>query len=97
LAAVWGVAAKRARRGSLIARMNNPVVDLLVTLFSAVAIAYVVQLWFVKPYRVPTGSMEPTLHVSDRILAARFVYHLKSPSRGEILVFHPNGRDGHAF
>ena len=50
------------------------------------------QLWIVKPYRVPSQSMEQTLHVGDRILAARFLYHLTDPSRGDIIVFHPNGR-----
>jgi signal peptidase I len=69
----------------------NPIVDLLVTLAFAAVIAYVVQLWVVKPYHVPSGSMENTLHVGDRIIAARFIYHLTDPARGEILVFHPNG------
>ena len=49
--------------------------DLVLTVAMAVAIAYAVQLWFVKPYRVPSQSMEQTLHVGDRILAARFLYH----------------------
>jgi signal peptidase I len=63
----------------------------------AVAIAYAVQLWFVKPYRVPSQSMEQTLHVGDRILAARFLYHFTDPSRGDIIVFHPNGRGSDVF
>jgi signal peptidase I len=69
----------------------NPIVDLLITLAMAGLIAYVVQLWIVKPYRVPSGSMESTLHVGDRIIAARFLYHFKDPERGDIIVFHPNG------
>jgi signal peptidase I len=56
-----------------------------------------VQLWFVKPYRVPSQSMEQTLHVGDRILAARFLYHLTDPSRGDIIVFHPNGQGSNVF
>ena len=63
----------------------------------AMAIAYAVQLWIVKPYRVPSQSMEQTLHVGDRILAARFLYHFVDPSRGDIIVFHPNGRGDDVF
>jgi signal peptidase I len=70
---------------------KNPVVDLILTLAVAGAIAYVVQLWIVKPFQVPSGSMENTLLVGDRILAARFLYHFTDPARGDIIVFHPNG------
>ena len=84
-------------RSALAAIRKNPVVDLVLTVTMAVAIAYAVQLWFVKPYRVPSQSMEQTLHVGDRILAARFLYHLTDPSRGDIIVFHPNGRGSDVF
>jgi signal peptidase I len=69
----------------------NPIVDLVVTLAVAALIAYVVQLWIVKPYQVPSASMEQTLHIGDRIIAARFLYHFTDPKRGDIVVFHPNG------
>lgn len=70
---------------------KNPIVDLLLTLVVAVGIAYVVQWAIVKPYRIPSGSMETTFHIGDRVLAARFLYHFEDPHRGEILIFHPNG------
>ncbi len=84
-------------RSALAAIRKNPVVDLVLTVAMAVAIAYAVQLWIVKPYRVPSQSMEQTLHVGDRILAARFLYHFVDPSRGDIIVFHPNGRGSDVF
>ena len=46
----------------------------------------------VKPYRIPTISMVPTLQVGDMVLANRFIYHLHSPHRGDVIVFHPPGR-----
>src|SRR6476469_10307506 len=82
-------------RSALAEFRKNPVVDLVITV--AIAIAYAVQLWIVKPYRVPSQSMEQTLHVGDRILAARFLYHFVDPSRGDIIVFHPNGRGSDVF
>ena len=84
-------------RSALAEFRKNPVVDLVITVAMAIAIAYAVQLWIVKPYRVPSQSMEQTLHVGDRILAARFLYHFTDPSRGDIIVFHPNGRGDDVF
>jgi len=76
---------------------KNPIVDFLVTVATAIVIAYIVQLWVVKPYRIPSESMEPTLHIGDRVITARFLYHLESPHRGDIIVFHPNGHGSDAF
>jgi signal peptidase I len=74
------------------------VVDWVVTIVGAVAIVLLVKAYVVNPYRIPSSSMEPTLHCakpasgcearfSDRVLANRFIYHLRDPRRGEIVVF----------
>ena len=47
--------------------------------------------WVVKPYRIPSASMEPTLQVGDRVLVSRFIYRLHDPHRGDVIVFHPPG------
>ena len=72
-------------------------VDWIITIAGAVAIVFAIKQWVVNPYRIPSSSMEPTLHcaggpgcearLSDRVLANRFIYHFRSPSRGEIIVF----------
>jgi signal peptidase I len=64
-------------------------------------IVFAVKAWVVNPYRIPSASMEPTLHCahtqagdgceashSDRVLANRFIYRFRSPHRGEIVVFN---------
>jgi signal peptidase I len=43
----------------------------------------------IKPYRIPSGSMEPTLHVGQRVLVNRIGMNFSDPSVGEIMVFHP--------
>jgi signal peptidase I len=43
----------------------------------------------VKPYQIPSGSMEPTLDPGQRVLVNRVVYHLRDPKIGDIVVFHP--------
>ena len=76
---------------------TNPIVDGIITIVSAILIAYVVQLLIVKPYRIPSESMVPTLEVRDRVITARFLLRFRDPKRGEIFVFHPNGRGSDVF
>lgn len=40
-----------------------------------------------KPFSIPSGSMETTLQVGDRVLVNRFVYHLRAIERGDVVVF----------
>ncbi len=55
----------------------------------ALGLALALQAWVVKPYQIPSGSMEPTLDVGQRVLVNRFIYHLTEPKAGDIVVFHP--------
>jgi signal peptidase I len=61
-------------------------IELVVTIGVAVGLAFLIQQFVVKPYRIPSGSMEPTLHIDQRILAFRLSTH---PGIGDIVVFHP--------
>jgi signal peptidase I len=74
-------------------------IDWLVTIVGAIAIVLAIKAWVVNPYRIPSSSMEPTLHCarpgpdceasySDRVLACRFCFHLWSPHRKDIIVFN---------
>lgn len=70
----------------------NPFVELVLILAVAFGLAYLVQGWVVKPYRIPSVSMEPTLKVGDMVLVNRFIYRIHPPRRGDVIVFHPPGR-----
>jgi signal peptidase I len=61
-------------------------IELVLTVAIAVALALLIQAFIVKPYRIPSGSMEPTLNIGQRILTNRLISH---PSVGDIVVFHP--------
>ena len=61
-------------------------IELVITVAIAVGLALLIQAFIVKPYRIPSGSMEPTLHIGQRILANRVI---GSPGVGDIVVFHP--------
>ncbi len=55
----------------------------------ALGLALAIQAWVVKPYQIPSESMEPTLDVGQRVLVNRFLYHFTDPAIGDIVVFHP--------
>ena len=74
-------------------------IDWIVTIAGAILIVLLIKAFVVNPYRIPSSSMEPTLHcarpgtgceahLSDRVLANRFIFHFRSPHRGEIIVFN---------
>jgi signal peptidase I len=73
--------AKRSVAGS--------VLELVAIVGAALGLALLIQAFVVKPYRIPSGSMEPTLKIGQRILVDRIATNFISPHVGEILVFHP--------
>src|SRR5689334_17616722 len=60
--------------------------ELLATVGIAVGLALLIQAFIVKPYRIPSPSMEPTLKIGQRVLTNRLINH---PGVGDIVVFHP--------
>ena len=63
--------------------------ELGLILVVALGLALGIQKWIVKPYRIPSGSMEPTLSIGQRVLVNRIGMTLGEPHVGEIAVFHP--------
>jgi signal peptidase I len=74
---------RRARQSTL--------VETIVLLVLAAALAITLQAFVVKPYKIPSASMEPTLMTHDRVLVNRFSNRIlgHDPKRGDIVVFHP--------
>jgi signal peptidase I len=62
------------------------IIELVVTIAVAVGLALLIQAFLVKPYRIPTGSMLPTLALGQRILVNRLD---TDPGIGDVVVFHP--------
>ena len=84
-------------------RPLRTLIDWTVTITLAVVGVLVFQAEIAKPYRIPSASMEPTLHcgkpadgcrsrVSDRVIANRIVYRFHAPERGDIIVFNAPAR-----
>jgi signal peptidase I len=88
--------------GRLFPNLPRPVrvvLDWIVTIAGAILIVLALKQWVVNPYRIPSSSMEPTLHCakpapgcegsfSDRVLANRFLYDFEDPKRKQIIVFN---------
>jgi signal peptidase I len=103
MAAPGEQAADRSMRNPLdrlgLSHGTRVAIDWVLTIVGAVAIVLAIKAWVVNPYRIPSSSMEPTLHCekpgqgceagfsSDRVLANRFIYHFTQPKRGDIVVF----------
>ena len=58
----------------------------MVTVAVAVGLALLIQAFIVKPYRIPSPSMVPTLTIGQRVLTNRLI---NTPSVGDVVVFHP--------
>ncbi len=67
----------------------NSIVELIVIVLVAIGLALAIQAFIVKPYKIPSSSMEPTLDVGQRVLVNRVGMHFGEPKIGEIMVFHP--------
>jgi signal peptidase I len=76
---------KLVRRGG----QHNSLLEMLVIVAIAIGLALLIQAFLIKPYRIPSESMEPTLDVGQRVLDSRFHYKLSDPDRGDVVVFHP--------
>jgi signal peptidase I len=68
---------------------RGALIELVVIVALAVGLALLIQAFIVKPYQIPSQSMEPTLDVGQRVLVDRVSYHFGNPDVGDIVVFHP--------
>ena len=53
----------------------------------ALAIALVIRTFIIEAFKIPSGSMRPTLEVGDRIFVNKFIYRFQESQRGDIVVF----------
>ena len=98
----YGFSDAPARSRATTGRLPRPwrtVIDWLITILVAVAFVLAFEAEIAKPYRIPSSSMEPTLHCahpaagcearfSDRVIACEICYRLSGPKREQIVVLH---------
>ncbi|WP_293369634.1 signal peptidase I [Nevskia sp.] len=101
----YGAAPKRAKRMAEtgIPEKQGAFSEFFGGLFPVIAAVFVIRSFLYEPFRIPSGSMIPTLHIGDFILVNKFSYGLRSPvgtwkmldlgapKRGDVVVFiYPN-------
>lgn len=87
-----------AQQQQLIGRESNT--GALLSFGKALAIALLIRMVLVEPYRIPSGSMLPTLEVGDFVFISKFIYGVRvpfinkvpfvivrEPERGDVIVF----------
>ncbi|GAA2472814.1 signal peptidase I [Winogradskya humida] len=76
------------RRGRVIRRKEMPLwQELPLLLVVAFCLAVLIRTFLVQAFFIPSGSMENTLLINDRVLVNKVVYDMRDPLRGEIVVF----------
>jgi signal peptidase I len=68
---------------------TGAILELVLIIAVALGLALGIQAFIIKPYRIPSGSMEPTLSIGQRVLVNRIGMDFSEPHVGEIAVFHP--------
>ena len=68
---------------------GGSIFELIVVVGFALGLALAIQAFLIKPYKIPSESMVPTLTVGQRVLVNRIGDRIGDPSIGDVLVFHP--------
>jgi len=77
-------------------RLNHWLFDWGETIVVALILALIIRAFFLQVFWIPSGSMEPTLDVGDRIVVNKVVYNFRPPKRFEVVVFRAVASMGEA-
>lgn len=79
----------RPNRNGQRSNQDNFWVEGLKTIGLSLFLAFGIRTFAVQAYFIPSGSMEPTLEINDRLLVNKLSYNFTHPQRGDIIVFNP--------
>ncbi len=79
--------ARRGRHATQKERSGHWLIELVSVVVVAVVVAVLLRTFVVATYSIPSGSMEPTLQVGDRIMVDKLAYHLHGVGTGDVIVF----------
>ena len=68
---------------------SGSLLELVMIVAVALGLALLIQAFLVKPFRIPSESMVPTLEINQRVLVDRVSFRFSDPDRGDIVVFKP--------
>ena len=68
---------------------ENSIIEIIKTLATASVLAFGIRTFVAEARYIPSSSMEPTLEINDRLIIEKISYRLRSPQRGDVVVFSP--------
>ncbi|HLX22145.1 MAG TPA: signal peptidase I [Usitatibacter sp.] len=96
---LWLYDAKFARRRRAPTEAEPIVVDMARAFFPVIVVVFLIRSFWIEPFKIPSGSMKPTLLVGDFILVNKYTYGIRIPvinkkvidvnplARGDVVVF----------
>jgi len=82
---VWLI--KATFKASILRAIGGYLLSILFGIALAVCIALPTRTFLIQAFKIPTGSMRPTFMQGDSILVNKFIYKIKKPERGDVIVF----------
>ncbi|MFQ6170251.1 signal peptidase I [Oryzobacter sp. R7] len=79
------------REPSVLAWFLAAVREIVVVVGLALALSFVVKTWLLQAFYIPSGSMEDTLLVGDRVVVSKLTPGPLDLSRGDVVVFEDPG------
>jgi signal peptidase I len=76
--------ARRRRRAK---SRNRALAEWVLAIGLAVVAAFVIKTFLVQAFVIPSGSMQHTLEINDRVLVSKFAYRISDVKRGDVIVF----------
>ncbi len=70
-------------------KSENPWIEGFKTVGLSIVLALGIRTFVAEARWIPSGSMEPTLQINDRLIVDKVSYRIQSPQRGDIVVFNP--------
>ncbi len=75
-------------------QVKSPVLPIVLGVFgvgslAAVGLLVAARAFFFEVRYIPSGSMQPTLQVNDRIFVDKWIYNSQEPKRGDVIIFMP--------
>lgn len=66
----------------------SSIIKFLVCLLIIILSVYVIRLYVLEPFVIPSGSMEPTIEINDHVLTEKITYNMEEPKIGDIVTFY---------
>ena len=67
---------------------RREIIELLLIILAAFILTGLLRTFVMDNYQIPTGSMEPTIEINDRVFAEKITYRFSTPKPGDIVTFH---------